>query len=77
MMDREQEDLILAQAERIKARRLQERRLEAFEKQTEVMIRWDNRGDRSMESYTSITVPAHVVAGIVRGHYHDLIEGVE
>lgn len=33
------DDELLAEAERIKARRLQAKRLESFEKQTDVMIR--------------------------------------
>lgn len=63
------DDEILAAAARIQRRRLEERRLEAFEKQVDVMIRWDNRGDRTLESYTSIVVPAWRVAEVVREHF--------
>lgn len=69
------DDEILVKAKQIMARRLDQARLEAFEKQTDVMIRWDNRGTCDFESYTSITVPAHVVADAVREYFFDRIEG--
>jgi len=67
------DDDILAAAEVIKKRRLNEARLASFELKEDVMIRWDNIGARSIESYTSITIPALLVAGIVRGHYNSII----
>ncbi len=68
------DDEILAAAARIQRRRLEERRLEGFEKQVDVMIRWDNRGDKTLESYTGITIPAHRVADIVREYFAARIE---
>lgn len=70
------DDEILAAAERIKARRLQEKRYERFKQMVPsgyVWIRWDNPHTFG-ESYTGFMVPASAVEGAVRAHFDPLIK---
>jgi len=68
------DDQILAAAERIKARRLNEKRLESFNTKEEVMIRWDNIGTQFGESYTSVGTMTDAVREIVTEHYKELMD---
>lgn len=65
---------ILAEAARIKARRLNQARLASFEAKSTVTIRWDVPGSPFGESYCGIEVPASAVAAVVAGHFAPLIE---
>lgn len=68
------DDEVLAEAERIRALRRNEKRLKSFEEKEEVMIRWDNPDNTVGESYTSVVVPKDAVAEIVRTHFTELIK---
>ena len=59
------DDEILAAAERIKRRRLNEKRLASLPSARQVMIRWDNPGAPFHEAYTSIEVEPADVQDIV------------
>ena len=67
------DDEILAAAERIKARRLNEKRLDSFMDAKKVMIRWDIPGAPFGESYTGITVDGSEVIDVVVNHFKPLI----
>lgn len=61
----ESEDAVLKAADEIRLKRLNRARWSSFQEKKEVMILWDNPGNKFGESYTSVTVPAEEVAGIV------------
>lgn len=71
------DDEILAEAEHIKAKRLNQRRLDSFERKECVMIRWDNLYIKYGKSYTSIIVPAKSVRDVVHSHFGRLIGDTE
>lgn len=68
------DDEVLAEAARIRARRLNQARLASFEAQSTVLIRWNVPGSPFGESYCGIEVPAAAVADVVSGHFAPLIE---
>ena len=59
------DDQILAAAEGIKRRRLNEKRLASLASARNIMIRWDNPGAPFGEAYTSIQVEPADVSEIV------------
>ena len=59
------DDKILAAAERIKRRRLNEKRLASLSSARQGMIRWDNPGAPFHETYTAIEVEPADVRDIV------------
>jgi hypothetical protein len=67
------EDDILAAADSIRARRLNEKRLQSFVERETVMIRWDVPGAKFGESYVSVLVPRKAVDAVVRKHYAPLV----
>lgn len=67
------EDQILAEAQRITARRLNEKRLLSFHDRDTVTIRWDVPGAPFGESYTGIRVPRSMVEDVVAAHFGPLV----
>lgn len=68
------EDEILAAADRIRARRRNEQRLQSFRDRETVMIRWDVPGSKFGEGYVGIVVPRdEAIAMIVEAHFAPLV----
>jgi len=70
------DDEILAAADRIRARRRNDARFEAFMAKDEVMVRWD-LPNRSVpgESYASVMIPREAIQNLVRERMGELSHG--